>query len=227
MEPQRFMAPRRAFSSYVKSGNTSALGRALRGYVKTSSGGGRTASRRMTVPKRAATRILSFAQTVQANGTTAALELFGLGALAGRQLSEIYPQLIDVLCGGEDGGLTDEAIARNALTEAVAEICDEGFVDGADFTADELHELFLRYVSRSIFDRVITDIGQSAISLPADVSDVQELETEVLQTIRGAVSDTIGARLKKLGSMTPAQLTAETDEIYQFAFDLIALQGEE
>ena len=51
----------------------------------------------------------------------------------------------------------------------------------------------------------------------------QELETEVLQTIRGAVSDTIGARLKKLGSMTPAQLTAETDEIYQFAFDLIAL----
>lgn len=226
-EPQRFKQPRRAFGSFVRSGNASALGRALRHYVQTSSGGGKTASRRMAVPKRAASRILSFNQAVQAGGTNAALAIFGLGDLAGRPLAEIYPQLIDVLCDGVDGGLTDEAIARNALTEAVAEICDEGMANGTDFTPDELNELFIRYVSRTIFDRVITDIGQSTISLPTDVAEVQALEIEVLDTIRGSVRDSIGSKLSTLGSIPSQQLNAATDEIYQLAFDLIALRGED
>ncbi len=226
-ETQRYRAPRRAFGSYVRSGNTESLGRALRDYVRNSSGGARTASRRMAVPKRAASRILAFSQAVQANGTRDALATFGLAGLAGRPIADIYPQLIDALCGTEDGGLTDEAIARNALTEAVAEICDEGMAEGAEFTAEELHELFIRYVSLTIFDRVITDIGQSAISLPADVADVQALETEVLDTIRGAVRDSIGTRLTSVGSMSQQQLSGATDEIYQFAFELIAVRGEE
>lgn len=227
IETQRYRAPRRAFGSYVRSGNTESLGRALRDYVRNSSGGARTASRRMAVPKRAASRILAFSQAVHANGTRDALATFGLVGLAGRPIADIYPQLIDALCGTEDGGLTDEAIARNALTEAVAEICDEGMAEGTEFTAEELHELFVRYVSLTIFGRVITDIGQSAISLPTDVADVQALEAEVLDTIRGAVRDSIGTRLTSVGSMPQQQMSGATDEIYQFAFELIAVRGEE
>jgi hypothetical protein len=99
--------------------------------------------------------------------------------------------------------------------------------EGTEFTAEELQELFIRYVSRTIFDRVVTDIGQSAISLPTDVGDVQDLETEVLDTIRGAVRDSIGTKLTTAGSLPQPQLAAATDEIYQLAYELIALRGEE
>lgn len=225
-EPKRFQSARLNFTHYISGGNRSTLNRALRDYVTKSSGGPRKASQRMAVPRRVASRILSFRQAVQAGGTAEALRTFGLAKLVGRPVEEITPQLVDAWCEGVDGGGGDEGIARNALTEAMAEVCAEGMLTGADFSLADLRELFIRFVTHSITDRVFNDIGMSAISLPTDVAAVQRLEREVLDVIRGSVRDAIGSQLDQAGTMSREQLNLQTDRIYQLAYELVALAGE-
>lgn len=226
VEPKRFQSARLNFTKYASSGRSDSLHRALRDYVMKSSGGARKASQRMAVPRQVASRILSFRQAVEAGGTAEALRTFGLADLAGRPVEEITPRLIDAWCERVDGGSGDEGIARNALTEAMAEVCAEGLMTGAEFTLPDLQELFLRFVTHSITDRVFNDIGMSAISLPTDVAAVQKLERDVLDVIRGAVHDAIGKQINPSGTMSRAQLNLQTDRIYQLAYELVALSGE-
>lgn len=226
VEPKRFQSARLNFTNYVSNGKRSSLNRALRDYVTKSSGGARKASQRMAVPRRVANRILSFRQAVEAGGTAEALRTFGLADLVGRPVEEISPRLVDAWCEGVDGGGGDEGIARNALTEAMAEVCAEGLMTGVEFSLADLQELFLRFVTHSITDRVFNDIGMSAIALPTDVVAVQKLERDVLDVIRGSVRDAIGKQLDQSGTMSREQLNLQTDRIYQLAYELVALAGE-
>lgn len=224
-EAQRFRDARTNFTRYASSGDRSALGRALSGYVQTGSGGSRMAGHRMAVPKRTAARLLSFGQTAQAQGTAAALRSIGLGHLAGRPLSEIYPQLIDALCAREDGGNHDESIARDALSEAVAEISDAGLVNGDAFTVEELNELFVLYVGNTIFDRVFNDIGQNGITLPDDNAAVLAIEGDVRDLITSSVRDSVGQNAVNPGGMATRDLNTLTDRVYESAWDMIVTRA--
>ena len=112
-------------------------------------------------------------------------------------------------------------------TESVAEICDEGLVNGTTFTVAELRELFIRYVSHTIFDRVFNDIAQKGISLPEDITAANAIETDVGDIITGSVRDCIGSRLDDLQGVSASQLKTETDRIYELAFELIVTRANE
>src|SRR5579872_5935901 len=62
----RFTAPRANFTKFVKSGgkNRSAFGKSISGYISTSSGGSRTATKRMGSSRRALNKFANFLSDV-------------------------------------------------------------------------------------------------------------------------------------------------------------------
>ena len=71
---------------------------------------------------------------------------------SGRSVQEIFTGITEVVC--QDGGSIDEAIARDAWLETVAEL-DQIGIDNLDAVTDEqIQELFLSFVAHSIEARL-------------------------------------------------------------------------
>lgn len=191
-----------------------------------SSGGARTAAHRMGVPRRTAANILGFAQSVAQSGSDEALKKIGLERFVGRKLDDIYPDLIDALCA-DDGGSIDEGIARASLADAFAEMSSDDAGTGKKLTPTDLNELLVNFIAQSIRHRILNDIGTKAISLPEKITDIESLQQEVYDLIKGSVRDAVGTRLGQLGNFTSAQLDTEADKIYELAHEVIISRTEE
>lgn len=180
----------------------------------------------MGVPRRTAANILGFAQSVAQSGSDEALKKVGLERFVGRKLDEIYPDLIDALCA-DDGGSIDEGIARASLADAFAEMSSDDAGSGKKLTPTDLNELLVNFVAQSIRHRILNDIGTKAISLPEKITDIESLQQEVYDLIKGSVRDAVGTRLGQLGNFTAAQLDTEADKIYELAHEVIISRTEE
>ena len=114
-DPTRFLAARGNFSRFAGSGGDDrrAFGRAVSQYVRSSSGGARTAAARMGSARGAGGRILGFLSDATRRGAAEALRALNLGELAGRPIEEIFLGLADYVC--PDGGTIDEGIAREGI----------------------------------------------------------------------------------------------------------------
>jgi hypothetical protein len=180
----------------------------------------------MGVPRHTAANILGFSQAVARSGQDEALKRIGLERFVGKPIEEVCSELIDALCA-HDGGSIDEGIARASLAEAFAELV-EGRDDAQDeLTPTDLNELLINFVSQSIRHRILNDIGTKAISLPENLSDIDSLQEQVYELIKGSVRDAIGSRSGKLGNLTPTQLDAEAGKIYELAIEVIVNSTEE
>jgi hypothetical protein len=219
-DPKRFRAPRAGFTSFARTGDRNSLNRALGQYVGSASGGSRSAAHRMAGPQRTASRILSFAQAVAAVGTPEALKQFGLKDCQGKPVDEILPKLIDALCH-DPGGSIDEGIARDALADAIADLSEQGLDLADEFSEEQLRELFIGFVSNSIKDRVINDVGVNSLAVPDDTLAVQGIEATLSAVISGCVRDAVGGPLSDYGSIGSQQLAKVTREIYEAAYNLI------
>lgn len=219
-DPKRFRAPRAGFTSFARTGDRETLNRALGQYVGSASGGSRTAAHRMAGPQRTASRILSFAQAVASAGTPEALKQFGLKDYQGKTVDEILPLLIDTLCL-DPGGSIDEGIARDALADAIADLSEQGLDMTNEFSEEQLRELFIGYVSNSIKDRVINDVGVNSLSVPNDTHAVQSIEATLSAVVSGCVRDAVGGPLSDFGSIGSQQLTNVIQEIYEAAYNLL------
>ncbi|MDQ8193632.1 hypothetical protein QEH59_04310 [Coraliomargarita sp. SDUM461004] len=219
-DAKRFRAPRASLTSFSRTGNSNTLNRALSEYVGSASGGARTAAHRMAGPQRTASKILSFAQAVASVGTPEALKQFGLKDCQGKSVDEILPLLIDALCL-DPGGSIDEGIARDALADAIADLSEQGLDMADEFSEEQLRELFIGFVSNSIKDRVINDVGVNCLAVPDDTLAVQGIEATLSAVISGCVRDAVGGPLSDFGSIGSQQLTKITHEIYEAAYNLL------
>lgn len=215
----RFRGARANFTRYIKSGDSSTLRHAVSSYVRTGTGGSRGAAGRMGSAKNAAGRIYGFYQGAQEKGTAETLRQLGLGDLVGRPATDALTRLTDWVC--PPGGPLDQAIARDAFTEAVVGLAVEGVTDIAALTADQWQALFLDFIARSIEARIVNDIGTKSVTMPIDINAAQRVELNLHQLVEGCVADAFAETLANGGVLQDKQIQARMDDIYRVAFDFL------
>lgn len=225
--PARFAAPRSNFSRFAASGgrDRASLGRAVSGYVATSSGGARTAARRMGSSRRAAGRLLDFLADARARGAGEALRALNLDALAGRPIEEVFLGLADYVC--PDGGTVDEGIARDAFVETIADLAGAGITDLNALTADQMQTVLELYATHAIEARLCNDIGMKVVSVPPDVRDAARVQAQLRDFIRRGVSDALTAARAALRSLTPDRVLGFVTGVYEAAFGILQLLGDQ
>jgi hypothetical protein len=222
----RFTAPRTQLSRFATSGGADkrALRRALSTYVTKSMGGSGTAARPMSSARRSGATLASFLADAQQNGLRETLRAIDLEALAGRSIQELFIGLVDYVC--PDGGSLDDAIARDAFIETVADLSNEDF-DLDRLTADQVSTVLERYVAHAIEARICNDIGTKLISLPASPAAALEVQEQVNDYIRRAASDAIARAGGAKPGITAEQMNGFMTDIYRDAFEILKSQGEE
>jgi hypothetical protein len=157
------------------------------------------------------------------NGPAAALQPFNLQAMVGEPATEVFNALADVLC--PPGGTIDEAIARQAMLAAAAELAANGDVSFDAMTPEMLEAVFINTISRSIEGKLINELGTRAIKLPEDTAAVQRLERQLHDFIGGQVRDAFADAGATMQSMPRQDVDQMVSTIYEQAFQALEILG--
>jgi len=225
-DPNRFMAPRSNFTRFAHSdGNDRAsLGRAVSGYVSTSSGGARQAAQRMGASRGAGARLLGFLTDVQIRGEREALRALNLEALAGRPIDEIFVGLADYIC--PNAGTVDDGIAREAFVETIIELTTMGVTDLDALTPDQMQTVFELYATHAIEARLCNDIGTKLITMPANAQVALRIQEQLRDFIRNGVSDALTAARTETPVLTQDRIQAFVDSVYERSFGILKAFGD-
>src|SRR6266850_2316215 len=140
-----FKGARTGFTRFARTGSRSALESALSHYVHSGTGGARRAARRMGSSRSAGSRLLGVIHDVGRLGAAETLRNLNLPNLAGRPAADVFLALIEFVC--PPGGSIDEAIARQAMLEAICDIAETGLGDFDALTPAQLEEFFLDFIT--------------------------------------------------------------------------------
>ena len=225
-DPTRFSAARNNFSRFARSGGDDrrALGRAVSNYVRSSSGGARTAAARMGSARGAGSRLLGFLSDAATRGATEALRALNLGTLAGRPIEEIFLGLADLIC--PDGGTIDEDIARAAFIETITDLAGAGITDLDGLTSDQMQTVFELYATNAIEARLCNDIGAKTVVLPSDSRQTARVQAQLNDFIRRGVADALTAARAAAAALTPDRVLAFVESIYEQAFGILQIMGD-
>jgi hypothetical protein len=225
-DDRRFTNARGNLTSFARSGGSDrkALGRAMGGYVATSTAGSRTAARRMASSRGTSARLAAFLGNVSSGGAREALRIFNLESLAGRPIEEIFSALSDYLC--PEGGTVDDGIARDAFVETIADLAAAGIADLDALTPAQMQTVFELYAAHAIEARICNDIGSKSIMLPSDVAEVGRIQAVLTDFIHRAVSDAVTRAQIDFRNLPPNRLQGIVDAIYESAFDILQTRGE-
>ena len=225
-ESGRFQSARRNFSTFAGSGGTDlrALRRSVRDYVRSGTGGGANASRRMGASRRASGNAVAVFRGFQRDGVDATLRRLNLGNLVGRSADIVFLALTDIVC--PDGGSIDEGIARDAWLETVAELDDFGIADLNTLTPDQMREFFIAFVAHAIESRVFQEIGTRGLKVAADLNAIDAFERELKSYIRLSVRDSLSADMGQLSGLSDPQVRDVVDRTYREAWDLLETWGD-
>lgn len=225
--PTRFSAARNNLSRFAGSGgrDRASLGRAISHYVRTTSGGARSATARMGASRGAGTRLLGFLSNAVTSGAREALRALNLDNLAGRPVEQIFIGLADYVC--PDGGTVDEGIAREAFIETIANLAAAGVTDLDSLTADQMQTVFELYATNAIEARLCNDIGAKSITLPSDAREAGQVQAQLFDFIRRGVADALSAaRTTDAQALTPDRVLAFVGRVYEQAFSILQIMGD-
>lgn len=225
-DPARFATARSNLTRWVRSGGSDrkSLGRAVSNYVGSSTGGARGAARRMGSSRGAGARLLGFLADAATRGVVEALRALDLAGLAGRPIEEIFLGLADYVC--PDGGSVDEGIARQAFIETIVDLADAGITDLDTLTEDQMQTVFELYASNAIEARLLNDIGNKAVILPASAREAASIQAQLADFIRRGVADALTAARTAAAALTPDRVLGFVGRVYEQAFDILRIMGD-
>ena len=221
----RFQGARTNFTRFARSGgsNTRALRRAVHGYVSTGTRGSRNASSRMGSARITASGALGLFRGFLRDGVENTLRQLNLGNLVGRSAEDLLTGLTDTIC--RDGGSIDEAIARDAWLETIAELDQFGIEDFDALTTDQVREVFLAYVANAIETRLFQDIGTKGFRVAASMAEIQSFEAQLKSYIHRGVRDSFSSDLSKLTELGDKEINSMVDRTYREAWELLEAWG--
>ncbi len=224
-DASRFTSARGNFTRFAHSGGSdrASLGRAVSGYVSTSSGGARQAAQRMGASRGAGARLLGFLTDAQARGAREALRSLNLEELAGRPIAEVFVGLADYIC--PSAGTVDEGIAREAFIETIIELTTLGVTDLDAFTPDQMQTVFELYATHAIEARLCNDIGTKLITVPTDAQAALRVQGQLRDFIRNGVSDALTAARAETPTLTQDRVNSFVDSVYERAFGILQALG--
>lgn len=215
-----------ARGNFTRGARTSDARAILRGagnYVSAGRGG-RATARRMANSRAVAGGVASLANSFANRGPAEALRRFNLDGMAGAPAEDVFVALTDMLCPA--GGTIDEAIARNAMLESVADLAAAGVGNFDELSADDLRELFIGVVSRSIEGKIINEAGTNSVSVPDNIARIEQAYQMLHDFVDGCVRDEFEAGGRDLSDMDADTTESFVDDLYAAAMDLIQALGE-
>ena len=224
--PARFQSGRRNFSTFAGSGGNDrgAMRRAVRDYVRNGTRGSGNAVRQMRSSRAAAGGMLGVLRGFQRDGIEPTLRRLNLDDLVGRLVEDVFLGLTDVVC--QDGGSIDEAIARDAWLETIAELEGFGIEDLESLTTGQVREMLLAFVAHAIETKLFQEIGTNGFNLAADLQAIEAFEQQFRSYIRRSVRDSFASDLSGLPNLTDQQIRTIVDRTYRDAWDLLELWGD-
>ena len=207
----------------ARTGDSGAIRRGAGQYVRASGGGG-GAARRMPNSRAVAGGVARLARALANQGPAEALRRFNLDAMAGAPAEDVFLALSDMLCPA--GGTIDEAIARDAMLETVADLAAAGVGNFDELSTDGLHEFFIGVVSRSIEGKIANEIGTNAVSVPADIAGIERAQNMLHDFVEGCVRDEFDERGTDIVDLDSNAIDSFVDDLYAAALELIAALGE-
>lgn len=226
-EPERFRGARGNFSRFAGSGGSDrgALRRAVRDYVRSGTGGSRYAVRRMGASRTAANNALGVFRGILHDGVQETLRRLNLENLTGGSPQDVFLGLTEIIC--RDGGSVDEAIARDAWLETVAEFDRFGIDDMDALTGDQVSEIFLSFIAHAIEARLYQEIGVNGFKFAESINDIESFDSQFRSYIERAVRDSFSSYLAELSVMSDQDIGAVVDQTYREAFELLEILGDQ
>ncbi len=170
-------------------------------------------------------RLLGFVRDVQRLGAAQALQQhLNLPGLAGRPAAEVFFALMEFVC--PPGGSVDEAIARQAMLEVIAELAEAGVGNFDALTPEQLNEFFLDFLAHSIEGRVVADLGARGITVPDSVEAVEHAQQQLHDFVSGCTRSALAGRLNSLDRLSDRDVIRVVNEIYEASFDLVVAAAE-
>ena len=200
------------------------MARALSGYVRGGTNGPRRAARRMGAARAVGGRVLGVMRDVQTLGPTETLRRLNLGGLAIQPAADVMLAMLEFVC--PPGAAIDEAIARQAMLDAIEELATAGVGSFETLSPDQFEAFFLDFITASIERRVINDIGTRSITLPADVAAVRRAQDQLHDFISGRARAELAGRTSGLGGLTDRDLEGIVGQLYEDGFEIIAIAAE-
>ena len=117
-------------------------------------------------------------------------------------------------------------MARDAWLEMVTELDDLGIDDAATLTAEQMQEIFLAFVARTIQARLFQDIGVNGLKIAADLVAIEAFEAEFRSYVRRSVRDSFTGDLSELATLSDHQIMTIVDRTYEEAWDLLVIWGD-
>lgn len=225
-DPNRFRLPRSNFSRFARSGGSdrASLGRAVSGYIKQSSGGPRNAARSMGSSRKAGARLLGVLSDVAQRGVQEVLRSLKLESLAGRPIEELFTGLADYIC--PEGGTVDAGIARESFIRTIADLAESGITDLNNLNIDQIQTVVELYTTHTIEEKLYNEIGTNGITLPADVSAVENVQKQLHDFIQNSVADALTGARTTLETLTPDRVLEYVDSVYEQSYTLLAALAE-
>lgn len=208
----------------ARTSDARALRRGAGRYVR-ASGGGRAAASRMPNSCAVAGGVAGLARNFANQGPAEALRRFNLEGMAGAPVEDVFVALTDMLCPA--GGTIDEAIARDAMLETVADLAASGVGNFDELSADDLREFFIGVVSRSIEGKILNEVGTNAIAAPSDIAGVERAQTMLHDFVEGCVRDEFDAHGTDLSDLEAGAVDDFVDDLYGAALDLVEALGDD
>lgn len=212
------------FTRFARTGSRSSLGSALSGYVRSGTGGARRAARRMGSSRVAASGLLGVVRDFQRLGPTETLRQLNLAGLAAQPAADVFVAILEFIC--PPGGAVDDAIARQAMLETIGDLAESGVGSFDTLTPQQLQDVFLDFISRSIEGRVMADLGGRGITLPDDIAAVESAQAQLHDFVEGATRGQLAGRLEGLERLSDRDIESVVNQIYETAFELVAVAGE-
>jgi hypothetical protein len=198
--------------------------RAAKDYVR-AHGGAPKAARSAAAARGATARFAGFLASFPSLGAEAAVKTLGLAAFTGRSVDDLLATITNALA--PDGATLEEAAARRAIAETLAELYDRWGVDegGLDrlqsMSADDIRAAVTESVSACIFFRWVLELGLAIERKAISVREAAAMEGEMRQYIR----DTLKLDLAKIDVLVVDWAGEEgrrlIDNIFDEAYGLI------
>lgn len=202
----------------ARTSNADAIQRAASTYVS-ASGGARAAARRIPNSRAMARGVARLAHSFANRSPAEALRQFNLEGMAGAPAEDVFVALTDILCAA--GGTIDEAIARSAMLETVADLAAAGVGNFDELSADDLHEFFIGVVSRSIEGKILNEVGKNTVLVPAGIAEVERTQNMLHDFVERCVRDEFEAYETDLGTLDGNAIDSFVDALYVAALSLM------
>ncbi|MBI2842115.1 MAG: hypothetical protein HYX78_01810 [Armatimonadetes bacterium] len=139
-------------------------------------------------------------------------------------MQDVFIGLTEVVC--RDGGLVDEAIARDAWLETIAALDQFGIDNLGTLSTEQVQEIFLSFVAHTVEARLYQEIGVNGFSLAEDLGDIQGFDEQFRGYIERSVRDSFGGDLTQLSNMSDQGVREVVDRTYLDAWNLLQVLGD-